>query len=339
MKIEVKEYLLKLKHPFSISRQTFSTKPTLIVKLSDAGYYGLGEASANPYYKTTVAQMMVDITKIKSTIENTTDETPTTFWSKIYPLLKHNMFALSALDLAYNDLYTKKKNLKLYEFWNLNPENNPVSNYTIGIDTIENMLLKMKEMPFTIYKIKLGTKEDLKIIKALRKETNAIFRVDANCGWTVEESLKNAYELKKLRVEFIEQPLPANDWNGQKTLFNKSPLPIIADESCQTESDVEKCVNYFHGVNIKLTKCGGLTPAKRMIHTAKKNNLKTMIGCMTESSVGISAIAHLQPLLDYVDMDGALLLKNDIATGVIVKNGKTSYSKLNGIGAKIITKQ
>lgn len=335
MKLHLKEYLLELKHPFAISRQTFKTKSTLIVSLTDGIFIGLGEASSNPYYNITIKNMINDLSKVKQIIESIEDKTPEDFWNIIYPHLKNNMFALSALDLAYNDLYAKKKHKKLYELWNLNIENNPLTNYTIGIDTIDNMISKMKETPFPIYKIKLGTSDDLKIIKALRKHTNAIFRVDANCGWTVDETLKNAKEFKALNVEFIEQPLHAKDWIGHKILFKNSVLPIIADESCQIESDVKKCYNHFHGVNIKLTKCGGLTAAKQMIFEAKKLNLKTMVGCMTESSIGISAIAHLAPLLDYIDMDGALLLKKDIAKGIEIKNGKIIYSNKTGLGVEL----
>ena len=194
----------------------------------------------------------------------------------------------------------------------------------------------MQELPWPIYKIKLGTKEDIAIVKELRKHTDAIFRIDANCGWDVEETINNAIELKKLGVEFLEQPMKADDWEAHKEVFKHSVLPVIADESCIIEEDVLKCFNHFHGVNVKLVKCGGLTPGKRMIEEAKKLGLKTMVGCMTESTVGISAIAHLLPQLDYVDMDGALLLAQDIATGVTLKNGVIHYSDLNGTGVTLI---
>lgn len=194
----------------------------------------------------------------------------------------------------------------------------------------------MQELPWPIYKIKLGTKEDIAIVKELRKHTDAIFRIDANCGWEVDKTIHNAIELKKLGVEFLEQPLKADHWDAHKEVFKHSVLPIIADESCIIEEDVAKCFNHFHGVNVKLVKCGGLTPGKRMIEEAKKLGLKTMVGCMTESTVGISAIAHLLPQLDYVDMDGALLLAEDIATGVTIKNGVIHYSELNGTGVTLI---
>lgn len=336
MKLILREYNLKLKHTFTISRESINFQPTLIVELQSEGFSGFGEATSNPYYKKTVAVMMQDLEKIRSIIESTTNETPELFWAKMYPYLKDNMFALCALDIAYNDLYARKKGKKLYELWNYTTENNPLTDYTIGIASIEKMVSKMKELPWPIYKIKLGTPNDIAIVKELRKHTDAIFRIDANCGWSVEETINNAIELKKLGVEFLEQPMKADNWDAHKEVYKHSVLPIIADESCIVEEDVAKCHNHFHGVNVKLVKCGGLTSGKRMIEEAKKLGLKTMVGCMTESSVGISAIAHLLPQLDYVDMDGALLLAKDIATGITIDYGKIIYSNGNGTGVSLI---
>ena len=332
MKLIIRTYNLQLKHPFTISRGTRTEIPSIIVELQENGISGFGEATANPYYNTTIEQFEQELISKKHSIETDLNKTPEKYWDYLLPYFKGNMFLLCALDEAYTDLYTRKKGVKLYNYWNFKLKNLPQSNFTIGIDTIQNMVSKMEEMPWPIYKIKLGTKGDLQIVTELRKHSSSIFRIDANCGWNVTETVKNSIELKKLGVEFIEQPLPADNWKGSKIVFENSFLPIIADESCIVESDVEKCYNHFHGVNIKLMKCGGLTPAKRMITKAKSLGLKTMVGCMTESSVGISAIAHLTPILDYVDMDGALLLKNDIATGVKLKNGNTIFSELNGTG-------
>ena len=329
----IRIYKLQLKHPFTISRGTRTEIPSLIVELQENGFSGFGEATANPYYNTTVEQFEKELIEKKKIIEISSTKTPEEYWDYLFPHFKNNMFLLCALDEAYTDLYTRIKGIKLYEYWNFKLKNLPQSNYTIGIDSIENMVAKIKEMPWPIYKIKLGTKNDLEIVTELRKHTDAVFRIDANCGWNVNETIKNSVELLKLGVEFIEQPLPADNWKGAKIVFDNSYLPIIADESCLVESDIEKCYNHFHGVNIKLMKCGGLTPAKRMISKAKNLGLKTMVGCMTESSVGISAIAHLTPLLDYVDMDGALLLKNDVASGVKAENGNIIFSNLNGAGA------
>jgi L-Ala-D/L-Glu epimerase / N-acetyl-D-glutamate racemase len=221
--------------------------------------------------------------------------------------------------------------------WGLSTEKIPASNYTIGIDQTDVMVAKMNEFPgWPIYKIKLGTDRDLEIVRELRKHTPATFRVDANCGWTAEQAIAYAPELKKLGVEFIEQPLKADRWDDLRRVGQHSALPIIADESCIVESDVKRCAGVFHGVNIKLVKCGGLTPARRMIAQARQLGLKVMVGCMTESTVGISAIAQLLPLLDYVDMDGAVLLAEDIAAGVRLDRGRCIYPDAPGHGLRLL---
>ena len=336
MEIKLHSFNLELKHTFTISRESHDFQPSLVVELISDGFSGFGEATSNPYYNITVENTIEIINKNKTAIKSFSKEEPQVFWEKLKPLFKENMFALCALDMAFNDLSARKKEMKLYEVWGLNIDNNPMTNYTIGIDSVEKMISKMKELPWPIYKIKLGTKNDIEIVTELRKHTDAIFRIDANCGWTADEAIENSYKLKELGVEFLEQPLKADDIEGAKKLYQNSALPIIADESCIVESDVEKCVGLFHGVNVKLTKCGGLTPGKRMLENARRLGLKTMVGCMTESSVGISAIGHLLPLLDYVDMDGGLLLKKDIAEGVIITDGVVSYSNLNGTGVTLL---
>lgn len=335
MKLSIRKYKLQLKHPFTISRGTRTEIPSIIIELSDSGFSGFGEATANPYYNTTVEQFEQELIAKRKIIEAVINKTPEEYWNILHSHFKNNMFLLCALDEAYTDLFTRKKSIKLFQYWGFKLDSLPQSNYTIGIDSIENMASKMKEKPWPIYKIKLGTKNDIQIVTELRKHSDSIFRIDANCSWNVTETVKNSIELKKLGVEFIEQPLAADNWRGAKVVYDNSFLPIIADESCIEENDVEKCYNHFHGVNIKLMKCGGLTPAKRMIAKATSLGLKTMVGCMTESSVGISAIAHLAPVLDYVDMDGALLLKTDIAEGVKLKNGNIVFSELNGTGVQL----
>ena len=225
----------------------------------------------------------------------------------------------------------------LYAIWGTDNSKYPITNYTIGIDSIEKMVEKLKEKPWPVYKIKLGTQDDVAIVRELRKHTDSIFRIDANCAWTAQEALDNAPALKELGVEFLEQPLRADDWEGLARLKAESVLPVIADESCIVESDVEKCAPFVHGINIKLTKCGGLTPARRMIAKGKELGLKIMVGCMTESTVGISAIAQLTPQLDYVDMDGAMLLRHDIAKGIeILEDGRLVFPKLPGSGIELL---
>jgi L-alanine-DL-glutamate epimerase-like enolase superfamily enzyme len=336
MEIKLHSFNLELKHTFTISRESYDFQETLVVELISDGISGFGEATSNPYYNITVEKMKHLILENQVLIASLSNEKPEDFWQKLQPFFKENMFALCALDMAFNDLYARKQNKKLHEVWGFQIDKNPMTDYTIGIDSTEKMVQKMKELPWPIYKIKLGTKNDIEIVTELRKHTNAIFRIDANCGWSVDEAIENSYKLKELGVEFLEQPLKANDIEGAKKLFKDSALPIIADESCIVEDDVEKCVGLFHGVNVKLTKCGGLTPGKRMLEKAKRFGLKTMVGCMTESTVGISAIAHLLPLLDYVDMDGSLLLKKDIASGITIKNGIISYPDTNGTGVTLL---
>ncbi len=335
MKLILRTYDLPLKHTFTISRQSYDVKRTLIVELKDGDLSGYGEASENPYYHKTIENMVEDLLGCADFIESGSDLTPDEFWTRMHSMLPDNMFALCALDIAFHDLYARKKGKKLYELWGLDTQNNILSNFTLGIDTIDTMISKMKETPWPIYKIKLGTEHDLEIIRALRGESQAVFRIDANCAWDFDTTMKNAEAMKSLGVEFLEQPLPPEDTEGQKALFEQCALPVIADESCQEEQDVEKCHRNFHGVNIKLVKCGGLTPARRMLARSETLGMKKMVGCMTESSVGISAIAHLLPELDYVDMDGATLLKQDIASGVVLVKGRAVYSDLPGTGVTL----
>jgi len=336
LKVQTHTYTLKLKNTFTISRGARDSVDSLIVSLSEDGVVGYGEATANPYYGTTVLRMSELVKKLQTVIEKAEVDSPTEFWNYLYPYLKDEPFVLCALDQAMHDLTARKAGKPLYACWGLKNENLPLTNYTIGIASVEEMIGKMKAMPWPIYKIKLGTERDMEIVAALRKHTNAIFRIDANCGWTAEETIERAPQLEALGVEMIEQPLPASDREGMQQVFRESVLPVFADESCCVETDVDDCVGLFHGVNIKLMKCGGVTPALRMIKNARQKGLKVMMGCMTESSIGISVIAQFLPLLDYVDMDGALLIANDPAAGVGVEAGKIYYNEGAGTGARLL---
>ncbi|QHV94076.1 dipeptide epimerase [Spirosoma endbachense] len=329
---------LRLKHTFTIAHDSRDVQPTLIVELRDGDYRGFGEATATRYYGITIDGMMAAFESLRDRIEAYDLMDPELFWADMQPYLVQNPFALCALDQAAWDLWAKKQGKPLYKLWNLDPAQSPLTNYTIGLDTPERMVEKMQELPWPLYKIKLGRPEaDLSIMQTLRSHTDAVFRVDANCGWTVADAIVKSGALAELGVEFIEQPLPADDWAGAKAVYEQTVLPIIADESCIVEADVDRCAGYFHGVNIKLTKCGGLTPARRMIARARELGLRVMVGCMTESSVGISAIAQLLPLLDYADLDGSLLIANDPATGVTFEYGRVIYADRNGTGASLLT--
>ncbi|KAB7732054.1 dipeptide epimerase [Rudanella paleaurantiibacter] len=337
MKLFFHRFDLRLKHTFTIAHDSRDVQQTLVIELRDAnGRRGFGEATANKYYGITIDRMVADLEAIRDVIEREAEtHSAESFWALVHPYLRDNPFAQCALDEAMHDLVAKRAGVPLYQYWHLDPARNPITNYTIGIDTVEKMVAKMQELPWPLYKIKLGTPDDMAIVRELRKHTDARFRVDANCGWTAGQTIQFAPELKALNVEFIEQPLPADDYTGQARVFAESALPILADESCIVENDVDKCINRFHGVNIKLTKCGGLTPARRMIDRAKSAGMSVMVGCMTESSVGISAIAQLLPLLDYVDMDGTLLITNDPASGVTLDYGRVIYAPENGTGAML----
>jgi L-alanine-DL-glutamate epimerase-like enolase superfamily enzyme len=298
---------------------------------------GYGEGASSHAYAFTAESMRAALEAARPQIESERVDDPAKFWERLLPVLRHNRFALCALDEAAHDLWGKQRGAPVWKLWGLELSNLPLSDYTIGIDPIEKMVAKMKEFDgWPIYKIKLGTDNDLEIVRALRQHTDAIFRIDANTAWTAEQTIAFAPELKALGVEFLEQPLKADDWDGMRRVFRECALPVIADESCLIEEDVPRCVGFFHGINIKLTKAGGLTPARRMIARARELGLKVMVGCMSESSVGISAIGQLLPLLDYVDMDGAVLIAKDIASGVHLKRGRAIFPDENGNGVRLL---
>ena len=335
MVLKYKSINLPFRYPFTISKGTKTHQPSLLVELEYFGVKGYGEAPAIPYYNISVEKMIEDIEAKKFLIEKFAFTHPERYWHYLHHLLPQNPFLVCALDMAGWDLYGKMNKKQLHVLWKTDISKNPLTDYTIGIDTIENMVNKMNEKPWPIYKIKLGTHNDVQIITELRKHTSSVFRIDANAAWEADEALEKINAFKDLNVEFIEQPLAKDDWEGMKLLHDQSPLPLIADESCVSENDVEKCNGYFHGINIKLTKCSGITPALRMISKARELNLKVMVGSMNESSIGTAAIAQLLPLIDYVDMDGPLLLAEDVANGVTFDKGKILYNKLSGIGVSV----
>ena len=334
MNLRYTTYNLPFKHPFTISRGTKTHQPSLIVELDFFGTKGYGEAPAISYYNITVEKMIEDIENKRAFLEKFSLTDPERYWHYLHHLFPVNSFLVCALDMAGWDIYGKLKKKQLHQLWNLDTDKMPLTDITIGIDTIEKMVEKMNEQPWPIYKIKLGTSNDIEIIRELRKHTTSIFRIDANGGWKRDSALEKIHALKDLGVELIEQPLDKDDWEGMKYLFDRSPLQLMADESCVKESDVEKCSGYFHGINIKLTKCSGLTPARRMISKARQLGMSIMVGSMNESMIGTSAMAQLLPLIDYADMDGPLLLAEDIAEGLEFNYGEMKYSSHFGIGIK-----
>ena len=325
---------LRLRHTFRIAHGTLDLQHNLIVELRDAGVRGFGEASTVGYYGNSAETMAANLARLRPHIEHETVDEPSAFWARMAPHLQHDPFALCALDQAAHDLHGKRLDQPVWKLWGLDVSHVPPSDYTIGIAPIDEMIAKLRELPdFPIYKIKLGTDDDLAIVRALREVTDARFRIDANCAWDADTAIALSAPLRDLGVELLEQPLPPDDEAGQRRLFEASALPVIADESCQVEADVDRCAHRFHGVNVKLTKCGGLTPARRMIARARELSLSVMVGCMTESTVGISAIGQLLPMIDHADMDGALLLADDVADGVRVQHdGTVRYPDVPGLG-------
>lgn len=331
-------YDLPLSHPFTISRYTVNVQKTLIVCITDGFYSGYGEATVNPYYHSTQEKLTTSMLKIKPLVEANSNLHPAELWQMLSKVISDDYFALAAADMAYWDFFSRKNGKTLRSYWSDDNVETPLTSYTIAIDSLEMMQQKIIEKSWPIYKIKLGMSEDLEIVKKLRKVTDAVFRVDANCAWSAQQTIENSKVLRDFNVEFIEQPLKADDFIGMKQVRQQAVLPIIADESCQKEEDVIICAKLFHGVNIKLMKCGGITPALRIIDHARKIGLRVMAGCMTESTVGISGLCQIAPLLDDLDADGALLLEQDIALGVTFNFGKIIYSNDFGTGAKMLQK-
>ena len=342
MQLDFWEQQLPFEYPFTISNgRTKTHQHSLMIRLSLGNWQGFGEAPAIVYYNVTVETMMELLEKNRKLIEKFALIDPERFWHFLHHLFPNHPFLVSALDMAGWDLFGQMKKMPIHDIWNTAWNENtpiPICDYTLGIDSIEKMVEKMKAHPWPIYKIKVGTDYDIEMITALRAHTNAPLRVDANAGWTTEEALQKIPALANLGVELVEQPLAKDNWEGMAQLKSVSVLPLFADESCVFEKDVAVCANYFHGINIKLTKCSGLTPALRMIKEAKALGMKVMMGSMNESVIGSAAIAQFLPQLDYVDMDGPLLMTelNGIGLDYNLENNKGKIRPLTkpGLGVK-----
>lgn len=308
LNIKYKSISTPFHHPFTTAHGLKTHQPALLIALTFNGVTGFGEAPAIHYYDVTVDGMIAQLISKIEVLQRYAYTEPDRFWHFCHHLFPDQHFLICALDMAYWDMYAKMNRKTIFELNELRWGQVPLTDYTIGIDTLDKMIEKVNEKPWPIYKIKMAGRQDLDIIKTLRQHTDAVFRVDANASWTLEDALAIIPELVKYKVELVEQPLAKDDWEGMKILKEKSALPLFADESCVTENDVMQCCEVFDGINIKLTKCGGLTPAFRMIAQAKALNKKVMMGCMNETEIGSYAIAQFLPLLDYVDMDGPLLL-------------------------------
>lgn len=325
---------LEFEYPFTIAKGTKTHQPTFIVELNWRGIKAYGEAPAISYYNISTDKMKSDLEQKRKFIESFSFTDPKRFWHFLHHLFPENPFLVCSLDMAGWDLYGKIRNQPLFKLWNLNNSATPQTDYTIGIDNLEKMLDKIKGHPAPIYKVKLGAKHDLDILSSLKSATNAAIRVDANAGWTYEHALEMMDAMEKLNVECIEQPLPVSNTKEMVELKKRSKIPLIADESCVSVNDIDACIHAFHGINIKLTKCSGITPAFEMIKKARANNLKVMLGCMNESTIGTAALVHLSPMADYLDADGPLLLKEDVASGLLLSNHSWQIPTAPGLGIR-----
>lgn len=340
MKLNLYAVRLPLRDPFTISRGTITHQDSLIVALEHDGITGYGEVTANDYYGHTISAMSEALNGLsEDDLAMCFEDTPENNWDRLSERLGGDMFSLSALDMASHDWHARNSGATLWHHWGLTWNPDLQSSFTIGIDTVQEMRRKLDaDSGWDLYKIKLGTDHDLEIIRQLRQCTEATFRVDANCAWSAQQTIDYSKELRHLGVQFIEQPLPRSaDPADKQRVFEESSLPIIADEDCQTEADLETCFQFFHGINVKLCKCGGLTPARKMLTEAKRREKLTMVGCMVESAVGISGAAQLTPLLDFADLDGANLISDSPARGVEVTRGHLNMPAELGTGAELVS--
>jgi L-alanine-DL-glutamate epimerase-like enolase superfamily enzyme len=335
MKLQLYPLRLPLAHAFTISRESLDSQVSLVVELEHDGLSGFGEVTENEFYGHPLPSIVASLQKVGDQVERYSRESPLALWDWLMTAVDHDPFAAAALDMAAHDWRGRHLGKPTWQDWGLTWEQIPDSSYTIGIDRLDTMVAKLREQPdWPIYKIKLGTPDDLEIVRRLRSQTDAIFRVDANGAWSAEQTIAYSAPLRDLGVQFIEQPLPHSaSVDDKRRVFEHSALPIMADEDCQVPADVSRCVGLYHGVNVKICKCGGLTPALAMLQDARRLGLRTMVGCMVESSIGISGAAQLLPLLDYADLDGAVLLSDQPAAGVVVASGKIQDTAMAGTGA------
>ncbi len=333
--IDAKPIDLKLTTPFRISRGLQNTAPNVIVQITHNGYTGYGEAAPDEYY----GEIQETVLACISTFAGNLGDDPfliEDLMSHLDHLIRLNPAAKAAVDMALYDLVGKMLNVPVYKLLGLNPAHTPHTSFTLGIDTPTNMAKKaLLALDYPIFKVKVGTKNDVAIIEAIREVTSATIRIDANTAWTPKEAIKTINALAPYNIEFVEQPIVPHDLAGLKLIRDNVPIPIIADESCVTVEDIPRLAECVDGVNLKLMKNNGITNVLKMIHVARAHNLRVMIGCMIESSLAITAAAHITPLVDYADLDGHLLIDNDPYVGVSVVNGKLILPDGPGLGVKV----
>jgi L-alanine-DL-glutamate epimerase-like enolase superfamily enzyme len=336
MRLTYRPIQLKLKHTFPISRSAADVQTNVIVTPDE----GIGEAAPSEYYNENADTVVDSLEKSKDELGDDPCQIESIL-SNLNEKITGNFSAKAGIDIALHDLIGKRLGVPIYKLLGLNGKAPLVTSYTIGIDTPEKMKEKTNEAKdFLIYKVKVGVENDIEMVKAVRETTDAKIRVDANAGWTPDEAIEKINRLAEYDIEFVEQPTAPEDKEGLKKIKKNVDVPIIIDEHLMTSEDILQFVGLCDGINIKLAKCGGIREALRMIHVARAHDLLVMLGCMIESSVGITAAAHIGSLVDFLDLDGNLLLTNDPYVGVRLeippkaglKKGKLYLSDSPGLG-------
>ncbi|HEU4563017.1 MAG TPA: dipeptide epimerase [Gemmatimonadaceae bacterium] len=326
---------LRTKHPFTIARGSTSEYRVVWVRITDDdGAEGWGEADPSKFYGETAASVVAALSLFAPIVERADPWMMESVEAELARAIRWNGAAKTAVSAALHDLAAKRLGVPLHRMWGLDPARAPRSSFTIGIGDVTELRRKVAEAePYPILKVKLGTDRDEEIIRTVRDAApDKLLRVDANAAWTAKRALEMIELLAELEVEFVEQPLPPHDLEGLRFVRDRSPLPIIADESCVVATDIPRLVGAVDGINIKLAKCGGLREAQRMIATARAHGLLVMMGCMIESSLGIAAAAQLAPLLDFADLDGAALLADDPFRGPSIDGGVIAIPSAPGLG-------
>ena len=338
MHLSFEPYELKLKHVFTVSSFSRSTTPDVQVRIDYDGYTGYGEASMPPYLGQTVESVCSFLKKVNL------EQFPDPFCiddilTYIDSLSDGDSAAKAAVDIALHDLVGKIIGAPWHRMLGLNPEKTPNTTYTIGIDTDEMVKLKTREVAgqFKILKVKLGTPRDREMIRAIREVSDLPIAVDVNQGWkNKKKALDEIFWLKEQGIVMVEQPMPKEMLDANAWLTERSPLPTFADEAIQRLKDIPAIKGAYTGINIKLMKCTGMREAWKMMNYARAEGMKVMIGCMTETSCAIAAAAQLSPAVDFADLDGNLLIANDIFRGTTVVDGKITLNQLPGIGIEKI---
>ena len=338
LRLLVEQCSITTRHPFVIARGSTNGYKRAWVRLVDGdGQEGWGEADPSSFYGESLETVLAGFERLRSHLPSDPFELEAAEarWEQVLP---RNWAARAALSAALHDLVGKKLGQPLWRLWGLDAKRAPLSSFTIGLDTNEKMREKVREAePYPILKIKLGTDRDEEILTTVRDATNKPIRVDANAGWTVARAKEMIPKLREYGVEFLEQPLVPEDLDGLadvRRVAAAQNLPVVVDESCLVAADIPRLVGRVDGINIKLAKCGSLREALRMIATARAHGMLVMVGCMIETSLGITAAAHLTPLVDAADLDGAALTIDDPFTGATIDRGQIRLPTEPGLGVK-----